>query len=101
MFIRIQSRAVTPLTDQIAGQIRCQCEKGHLRPGEALPPARELARQLTVNYHAVCRAYDVLAAEGIIEIGGEGVRMAPQPTVAFTRATAHSARSLTRETVPV
>jgi DNA-binding transcriptional regulator YhcF (GntR family) len=101
MFIRIPRRAITPLAEQIAEQIRCQCEEGHLRPGEPLPPARELARQLTVNYHAVCRAYDLLTAEGIMEISADGVRTVAPPTVSFAPAAAHSPRTLTLETVSV
>jgi DNA-binding transcriptional regulator YhcF (GntR family) len=87
MFVRIEQRSTVSITKQIANQIRTQCEEGVLRPGEPLPPARELARQLTVNYHAVCRAYDELAASGAIQIGSGDAPIAARPKVSATRST--------------
>nr|WP_260408628.1 PLP-dependent aminotransferase family protein [Planomonospora venezuelensis] len=40
---------------------------GRLRPGERLPPTRELARRLEVSRNTVAAAYERLAAEGFLE----------------------------------
>lgn len=40
---------------------------GRLRPGERLPPTRELARRLAVARNTVALAYERLQAEGILE----------------------------------
>lgn len=39
---------------------------GRLRPGERLPPTRELARQLEVSRNTVATAYERLTAEGFL-----------------------------------
>jgi GntR family transcriptional regulator/MocR family aminotransferase len=39
---------------------------GRLRPGEQLPPTRELARQLNVSRNTVALAYERLVAEGVL-----------------------------------
>lgn len=39
---------------------------GRLRPGEQLPPTRELARRLDVSRNTVAVAYERLAAEGVV-----------------------------------
>ncbi|GAA4602018.1 PLP-dependent aminotransferase family protein [Actinoallomurus liliacearum] len=39
---------------------------GRLRPGERLPPSRELARGLEVSRNTVCVAYERLTAEGFL-----------------------------------
>ena len=39
---------------------------GRLRPGECLPPTRELARQLDVSRNTVALAYERLIAEGVL-----------------------------------
>ncbi|MEU4749760.1 GntR family transcriptional regulator, partial [Micromonospora tulbaghiae] len=39
---------------------------GRLRPGERLPPTRELARRLDVSRNTVAVAYERLTAEGLL-----------------------------------
>lgn len=39
---------------------------GRLRPGERLPPTRELARRLAVSRNTVALAYEQLVAEGVL-----------------------------------
>jgi GntR family transcriptional regulator/MocR family aminotransferase len=56
----------TNLAGQIYQQIRAAVLDGRLRPGETLPPSRELARRLTVSRNTVGLAYDRLAAEGFV-----------------------------------
>ncbi len=55
-----------PLYEQIKDQIRAAVYTGDLKPGDALPSLRELARDLQVSLITVTRAYNDLAAEGLI-----------------------------------
>lgn len=52
---------------QIAADLRAAIESGALAPDERLPPARELAGRLGVNFNTVARAYRRLAGEGFVE----------------------------------
>lgn len=54
------------LGDQIYAQIRSAILDGRLRPGEPLPPSRELARRLAVSRNTVSSAYDRLIGEGFL-----------------------------------
>jgi GntR family transcriptional regulator/MocR family aminotransferase len=54
------------LAGQIYRQIRAGVLEGRLRPGEALPPTRELASRLEVSRNTVSVAYDRLTAEGFV-----------------------------------
>jgi GntR family transcriptional regulator / MocR family aminotransferase len=52
------------LGGEIYRQLRQAILAGQLRPGDPLPPSRELARRLTVSRSTVTGAYDRLAGEG-------------------------------------
>jgi GntR family transcriptional regulator / MocR family aminotransferase len=52
------------LTDAIYRQLRDGILEGRLKPGDRLPPSRELARQLAVSRSTVTVAYDRLMSEG-------------------------------------
>jgi GntR family transcriptional regulator/MocR family aminotransferase len=54
------------LSGEIYRQIRRAIVDGRLRPGESLPPSRELARRLSVARTTVTVAYDRLAGEGFV-----------------------------------
>lgn len=54
------------LGGEIFRQIRRAVLDGRLRPGDALPPGRELARTLAVSRATVTVAYERLAAEGFV-----------------------------------
>ncbi|MET1072432.1 MAG: PLP-dependent aminotransferase family protein [Umezawaea sp.] len=54
------------LTAQIYLQVRAAILDGLLRPGEALPPTRELAAALQVSRNTANAAYEKLAAEGFL-----------------------------------
>src|SRR5688572_2468630 len=51
---------------EIYRQLRRAILEGQLRPGDPLPPSRELARRLTVSRTTVTGAYDRLAGEGFV-----------------------------------
>ena len=59
--------ANAPVYRQIAEQIRQRVERGELGAGDRLPPIRTLASQLGVNRDTVSTAYEVLAAEGVVD----------------------------------
>ena len=56
----------TDLSREIYRQIKRAIVDGRLRPGESLPPSRELARRLSVARSTVTVAYDRLAGEGFV-----------------------------------
>ena len=67
MFETIDPRSPTPLWGQIAARVRVAVASGDLRPGEALPSVRELAKRLRVNPATVAQADRELAREGFVE----------------------------------
>jgi len=54
------------LSGEIYRQLRRAILDGRLRPGDLLPPSRELARGLAVSRSTVSVAYDRLAGEGFV-----------------------------------
>jgi GntR family transcriptional regulator/MocR family aminotransferase len=54
------------LSGEIYRQMRRAIVDGRLRPGDPLPPSRELARRLSVARTTVTVAYDRLASEGFV-----------------------------------
>ncbi|MGX4690659.1 MocR-like pyridoxine biosynthesis transcription factor PdxR [Streptomyces sp. JNUCC 63] len=68
----------TPLQQQICDQITALLRSDRLRPGDTVPPSRELAQQLGVSRTVVTRAYELLRAHGILTAKrGSGTRIAP------------------------
>jgi DNA-binding transcriptional regulator YhcF (GntR family) len=79
----------TPLHDQVAAQIRRAIADGEAKPGERLPPARDLAAVMSVNTNTVLRALRALREEGLLEFRrGLGVRVSgtPQRSAVIARA---------------
>ena len=68
MLIRIDPADPRPLYEQIELQVRSAIGDGSLRPGERLPPARELADDIGVNVHTVLKAYGSLRDAGLLEL---------------------------------
>ncbi len=67
----------SPITDQIATQIRTAVLDGRLRNGDPLPSIRKLSQQLKVARATIEAAYFQLAAEGYLETRtGSGTRIA-------------------------
>jgi GntR family transcriptional regulator len=65
---KLDTQASTPAFRQIIAGFRALLVAGKYKPGDKLPPVRELARQLEVHHNTVAEAYRVLAAEGWIEL---------------------------------
>jgi GntR family transcriptional regulator len=89
MLASIDRSDPTPLHDQVAAQIRRAIAEGEAKPGERLPPARDLAAVMAVNTNTVLRALRALRDEGLLEFRrGLGVRVSgtPQRGAVITRA---------------
>jgi GntR family transcriptional regulator len=68
------------LHEQVAGEIRRAIAEGEAKPGERLPPARDLAAVLSVNTNTVLRALRQLRDEGLLEFRrGRGITVAGTP----------------------
>ena len=66
----------TPLYIQIADAIRQQVLDGKLRPGDALPPVREMAEHWRCTPGTVQQAYKELARQGLaVSRAGQGTRV--------------------------
>jgi GntR family transcriptional regulator len=68
------------LHEQVAGEIRRAIAAGEAKPGERLPPARDLAAVLGVNTNTVLRALRQLRDEGLLEFRrGRGITVTGTP----------------------
>jgi DNA-binding transcriptional regulator YhcF (GntR family) len=65
--IRIDREGDVPVGVQLAWALRGAIESGALRPGDRLPPLRELAVEVGVNANTLRTAYAKLEADGLIE----------------------------------
>jgi GntR family transcriptional regulator/MocR family aminotransferase len=65
MDLHVTLEGTGDLADRIYRQLAAAVRDGRMRPGEALPPTRELARRLEVSRTTVTAAYDRLLAEGL------------------------------------
>jgi GntR family transcriptional regulator len=88
----------TPLYDQVAAQIRRAIADGEAKPGERLPPARDLAAVMAVNTNTVLRALRALREEGLLEFRrGLGVRVSGTPQRGAVVARARELVSFARQ----
>ena len=70
----------TDLFEQVAGEIRRAIADGEAKPGERLPPAKDLAAVLDVNTNTVLRALRLLRDEGLLEFRrGRGISVVGTP----------------------
>ena len=78
--MRIDKTDPTDLYEQVAGEIRRAIADGEAKPGERLPPAKDLAAVLDVNTNTVLRALRLLRDEGLLEFRrGRGISVAGTP----------------------
>jgi GntR family transcriptional regulator len=78
--VKIDRQDPTDLYLQVAAEIRRAIADGEARPGERLPPARDLAAVLDVNTNTVLRSLRLLRDEGLLEFRrGRGVHVAGTP----------------------
>jgi GntR family transcriptional regulator, transcriptional repressor for pyruvate dehydrogenase complex len=82
-------RTITPplrmrLSDAVCAQLEKHIVEGKLKPGEALPPERELAKRLGVSRPSLREALLKLEARGIVQVrrgGGFAVNDVTAPTM--------------------
>jgi GntR family transcriptional regulator len=77
------------LHQQVAAEIRRAIADGEAKPGERLPPAKDLAAVLAVNTNTVLRALRELRDEGLLEFRrGRGITVtgSPQQSALIERA---------------
>jgi GntR family transcriptional regulator len=89
--VRIDREDSTAVFEQVAAEIRRAILDGEARPGERLPPAKDLAAELGVNTNTVLRSLRLLRDEGLLEFRrGRGVTVAgtPERTVVLEQARA-------------
>ena len=88
--VAIDFDSPVPLHEQVAAAIRRAIADGEAKPGERLPPARDLAAVLGVNSNTVFRSLHTLRDEGLLEFSrGHGVTVtgaAPQRGVVVAQA---------------
>ncbi len=76
--IKIDNRSETPIYRQISEQIAAMIRSGRLRPGEHLPPERELALRLHIARGTVKKAYESLVHRRyIVAARGKGSMVTP------------------------
>jgi len=87
--VKINRGDSAELHRQVAGEIRRALADGEAKPGERLPPAKDLAAVLGVNTNTVLRALRELRDEGLLEFRrGRGITVigTPQRGAVITRA---------------
>jgi GntR family transcriptional regulator len=81
--LRVDTRDPTPPYEQLRRQFATLIESGVLRPGQRLPPLRQLAADLGLAVGTVARTYRELEAVGLVTSrrgGGTRVRSdSPSP----------------------
>ena len=66
--VSLNLESPTPAYRQIANDLRRHLVEERLKPGDLLPPIRQLALDLGVHFNTVALAYRLLADEGWLEL---------------------------------
>ena len=78
--VRVDRDDSLDLHAQVAAEIRRAISDGEAKPGERLPPAKDLAAVLGVNTNTVLRALRELRDEGLLEFRrGRGITVTGTP----------------------
>jgi GntR family transcriptional regulator len=78
--VKLDRSDPTALYEQVAAQIRRSIAEGEAKPGERLPPAKDLAAVMGVNTNTVLRALRSLRDEGLLDFRrGLGIRASGTP----------------------
>ncbi len=96
--VKVKRGEGTQLHEQVASEIRRAIADGEARPGERLPPARDLAAVLGVNTNTMLRALRALRDEGLLDFRrGRGVTVTSSPQRGAVVARAHELVSFARQ----
>ena len=104
MIIRLNTASTVPIYVQLRNQIVTGIGRGELKVGEKLPTVRQLALDAGVNTMTVNKTYQILRAEGFIEIdrrNGATVRPMKDTTLQYREKLKEEldlCRSIRRET---
>ncbi len=78
--VKVDKGDPTDLYEQVAAEIRRAIAEREAKPGERLPPAKDLAAVLGVNTNTVLRSLRLLRDEGLLEFRrGRGISVAGTP----------------------
>jgi 2-aminoadipate transaminase len=93
--IQLTRESDTPLYRQLHAGIAALIRSGRIASGERLPSVRQLARELEISLITVVQAYQVLAADGLVQatVGRGTFAGGPQPAPAsplVSRETLHA-----------
>jgi len=78
--VKVDRDSSLDLYEQVAAEIRRAISDGEAKPGERLPPAKDLAAVLGVNTNTVFRALRQLRDEGLLEFRrGRGITVTGTP----------------------
>ena len=78
--VKLDRDQALDLHEQVAADIRRAIAQGEAKPGERLPPARDLAAVLGANTNTVLRALRQLRDEGLLEFRrGRGITVVGTP----------------------
>ena len=87
--VKVDRNDALDLHEQVASEIRRAIADGEAKPGERLPPAKDLAAILDVNTNTVLRALRQLRDEGLLDFRrGRGITVTgtPQQSAVVERA---------------
>lgn len=59
------------VSDEIVNQVKALISQGMLKPGDRLPPERELVNQFGVSRPSLREALNALGAMGFLEVKGK------------------------------
>jgi GntR family transcriptional regulator len=95
---KVDRREAIDLHEQVAAQLRRAIADGEAKPGERLPPARDLAAVMGVNANTVLRALRTLRDERLLEFRrGRGITVAATPERGAVIARARELVSFARQ----
>jgi GntR family transcriptional regulator len=78
--VKVRRDNQTDLHEQVAAELRRSIADGEAKPGDRLPPAKDLAAVIGVNTNTVLRAMRTLRNEGLLEFRrGRGITVAGTP----------------------
>jgi GntR family transcriptional regulator len=96
--VKLDRTDQTALHDQVAAQIRRAIADGEAKPGERLPPAKDLAAVMGVNTNTVLRALRSLRDEGLLDFRrGLGIHVSGTPEQSAVAARARDLVAFARE----